>query len=111
MFLLKYHFWHFQPYIGKGRGVAKWNLAHVTSESNCAYIPSFRPVAPRFFLDKILYLVFPHYHGNHFPDFFSPCFKLDQNLSSYQVSEKSTHRLGQNDGTNIKTDRHLLLCI
>ena len=56
-------------------------------------------VAPRVFLDKIPYLAFfSRYHGNYSPDFFSPCFKLDQNLLSCQVSEKSTNRFSQNDG-------------
>ena len=50
-------------------------------------------------------MAFSHYHGNYFPEIFSPCFKLGQNLSSCQVSEKSTHRFGQNDGTNIRTYR------
>ena len=48
---------------------------------------------------------------------FMPYFKLGRNLSSCQVSEKFTHRFGQNDCTNIQTDRqtdrqtyrHLLL--
>ena len=50
---------------------------------------------------KNIILAFSHYHCNHFPDFFfSPCFKLGQSLSSCQVSEKSTHRFGQNNGTD-----------
>ena len=36
---------------------------------------------------KIPFLAFFHYHGNHFAKFFSPCFKLGQNLSSCRVSE------------------------
>ena len=52
------------------------------------------------------------YHGNYFPDFsFSPCFKLGQNLSSCQVSEKSTHRFDQNDGTNIQICLYILVVI
>ena len=39
---------------------------------------------------------------------FSSCFKLGQNLSSCQVSEKSTYWFGRNDGTNIQTDRQIL---
>ena len=34
---------------------------------------------------------------------FLSCFKLSQNLSSCQVSEKFAHRFDQNDGTNIET--------
>ena len=57
------------------------------------------------FQAKVSFLAISHHHGNHFPYFFSPCFKLGQNLLSCQVSEKLTHRFGQNDGTNIHTDR------
>ena len=60
----------------------------------------FKSVAPRVFLAKIPFLVSSHYHDNHFPDFFSPCFKLGQNLSSCQVLEKCTYRFGWNDGTD-----------
>ena len=57
------------------------------------------------FSGKSIFFLFSHYHGNHFPDFFfCPCLKLGQNLSSCQVSDKSTPRFGQNDGANRQTD-------
>ena len=62
-------------------------------------------VSPRVFLAKIPFLAFSRYHGNHFAKFLAHVFKLGQNLSSCQVSEKSIHRFGRNDGTNIQTDR------
>ena len=71
-------------------------------ESSCVYIPSFRSVAPRIFPAKIPFLAFSRYSGNHFPDF-SAYFKLGQNLSSFQLSEKATHRFSQNDSTNTHT--------
>ena len=77
-----------------------WDPAHVTLRVKLYYIPSFRSVAPMVFLAKIPFLAFSQYYGNHFPDFFSSCFKLGQNLSSGQVSEKSTYRFGQNGGTD-----------
>ena len=30
VFLIKYHFYHIQPCSGKGRGLARWDPAHVT---------------------------------------------------------------------------------
>ena len=54
---------------------------------------------------KIPFLAFSHYHGNHFSKFFAYFFKLGQNLSSCQVSEKYTYQFGQNDGKNIQTER------
>ena len=68
-------------------------------------MPSYRSVAPRIFL-VIMPFVWPFFITVvTISGFFSPCFKLGQNLSSCQVSEKSTHRFGQDDGTNIQTDR------
>ena len=29
VFFIKYHFWHFKPYTGKGRGVTRWDPACV----------------------------------------------------------------------------------
>ena len=90
--------------------------AHVTPRVKSYMHTSFRFVAPGVFLEKIPFLVYLHYHGNHFRGggfVFLPNFKLGQNLSSCQVSEKSTHRFGQNDGidrqtyrqTDVQTDR------
>ena len=38
-------------------------------EWSCIFIPSFRSLAPMVFLAKIPFLVFFHYHGNHFAKF------------------------------------------
>ena len=60
--------------------------------------------SPKGFSGQIPFLVISCYHGNQFTKKFSPCFHLGQNLSSCQVSEKSTDRFDQNDGTDIQTD-------
>ena len=67
-----------------------WDPAHVTPRVKLyiyiyIYTPSFRSVDPMVFLAKIPFLAFSHYYGNYFPDFFGPCFKLGQNLSSCQI--------------------------
>ena len=75
------------------------------TESSCVYILSFRFVVSRVFWPKYHFWPFLFTMVTIFRIFFSPCFKLGQNLSSCQVSEKFTHRWGKNDGTNIQTER------
>ena len=41
----------------------------VTPRMKCIFIPSFRSLAPMVFLEKIPFLAFSHYHGNHFMKF------------------------------------------
>ena len=38
------------------------------------YMPSFRFVAIMVFLARVSFLTFPHFHGNHFPDFLAHVF-------------------------------------
>ena len=103
MFLLINHFWHFQPYTGKRRGVARWDPAHVTPIVKLYKHTKFKICSSKGFFWGLFLVTMV----TTFRNFFGPCFKLDQNLSSCQISEKFTHRFCQNDGTNIQTDRHM----
>ena len=73
-------------------------------ELSCVFIPSFRSVAPRVFLAEILFLALLVTMVTFF-QIFMPMFKSGHNLRACQISEKSTHCFGQNDGTNIQADR------
>ena len=39
-----------------------------------------------------------------FSKFFTSCFMFGHKIKPYSVSEKSTHRFSQNDGTKTQTD-------
>ena len=41
---------------------------------------------------------------------FKPVFEVESKFTIIPISEKSTHRFGQNDGTNIQTDISFYIC-
>ena len=70
MFLLIYHFWHFYPHTGKGRGVARWDPARVTPRVKLYMHTKFKICSSKGYSGKNAILKsFSHYHGNHFPKF------------------------------------------
>ena len=66
-----------------------WNPAHVTPRVKLYMHTKFKICSSKGFSGQIPYLAISFHHGNHFPKFLAHV-KLGQNLSSYQVSEKST---------------------
>ena len=104
MFSVKYHFWHFSLTQQKEE-VWPGGIQHMLlAESSHICIQNFSSVATRVLLVKHHFFFLSCHYSNHFPDFY-PIFKLGQNQSTCQVSEKSTHKFGHNDVTNTQRDR------